>query len=64
MEEIKWIVDQIVRGAEQNEAVVRCCGIIPSVMDIVNRKRGGLEEDHFKYIFLRNKTKCKNRAEI
>ena len=44
VEEVKWIVDQIVRGAEQNEAVVRCCGIIPSVMDIVNRKRGGLEE--------------------
>ena len=41
VEEIKWIVDQIVRGAEQNEAVVRCNGIIPSVMDIVNRKRGG-----------------------
>ena len=41
MGEIKWIVDQIVRGAEQNEAVVRSCGIIPSVVDIVNRKRGG-----------------------
>ena len=47
--EIKWIVDQIVRGAEQNVAVVRSCGIIPSVVDIVNRKgvgvRGGVEAE-------------------
>ena len=54
VEEIKWIVDQIVRGAEQNEAVVRSCGIIPSVVDIVNRKgvgvRGGVEAEQSRVL--------------
>ena len=47
IDEVKWIVNQLMRGVEQSDAVIHCGGIIPSLVAIKRRRevgaRGGME---------------------
>ena len=47
IDEVKWIVNQLMRGEEQSNAVIHCGGVIPSLVAIRRRRevgaRGGME---------------------